>query len=278
MLRLPHTHFDFVGGVVMFDGITRAYDGLPVEKAGRFVDVVRSKHDNHTPAAINYWLDLFRSSSMTEIGRPFKITDTQVGSDIVPIGTFEIPFPKLAAGVTLPTLVNACWAAALASELGLDDVVFTNLSYGRTTDVANVLNVAGPCFNFLPYRARFSGPPKASDVLDSISSQYLSGVAHEDVDPFGMAPEVNKWPVGTHPTSILAILMRDPNPTFEMGGEKLKLDVVARDWFQHPFSAFVSPVGDSLVVFCQRNQRYLDLGLGEKLVHAWLDRLREFSA
>jgi len=278
MLRLPHTHFDYVGGGVMFDGITKAYDGLPVEKAGSFVDVVRSKCDNHNPAAIEYWLDLFRGSSMTEIGRPFKITDTQVGSDIVPIGTFNIPLPKLPPGVALPTLVNACWAATLASELGCDDVTFTNLSYGRTTDVENVLNVAGPCFNFLPYRARFSGPPKANDVFASISSQYLAGVAHEDVDPFGLAPEVNKWPVGTCPTSVLAILMRNPNPSFEMGGEKLELSFVARDWFQHPFSAFVSPIGDSLVLVCQRNQRYLGLELGEKLVHSWLCRLQEFSA
>jgi len=277
MIRLPHTHYDFLGAIVMFDSITRAYDGLPLPEAGRFADVIQSKFNNHTPATIEYWLDLFRGSRMTEIGRPYKWTDPQAGADLIPIGLYNILMPRLPPGVTLATLVNACWAATLASVLGLDDVIFTNMNNGRFSDVKNVMNVAGPCLNFVSYRARFEGPPKACDVLDSLSSQYSSGLAHDDVWPFGLSPEVTQWPAGTCPTSLLAILTQNPNPSFEMAGEKLELSYVARDWPPLPFSAFVFPAGDTLMVACQRNQTYVDLKLGEKLAVGWVDRLREFS-
>lgn len=278
MFRLPHTHYDYIGAMVMLDNIARAYDGLPLPEAGRFADVIRNKCDNHTPATINYWLDLFRGCSMTEIGRPFKYTDPQVGADIKPIGLYTMPMLTLPPGVTLGTLVNACWATTLASVLGLDDVIFTNVNNGRLADVRNVLNVAGPCTNFITYRVRFEGLPKVSDVLDSLSAQYLSGLANDDVWPFELSPEITQWPVGTYPTSLLLIQMQNPNPAFEMAGEKVELSWVARDWTPLPFSAFVYPVGDTLMVACQRNQAYVDLVLGEKLALDWVARLREFSA
>jgi hypothetical protein len=262
----------------MFETITKTYNGLPLQEAGRFVDIVQSKCENHIPSTINYWLDLFRGAKMTEIGRPFKLTDPQVGADIKPIGCYSVPMPRLPPGVTLATLVNACWAATLASVFGLDDVTFTNLSNGRLADVRNVLNIAGPCLNFLPFRARFKGPPKASDVLASLTSQYLSGLANDDVNPFDLSPDVNNWPAGTFPTSLLFILMANPKPTFEMAGEKPELAIVARDWAPFPFSAFVFPAGDTLMLICERNQGYLSLELGEKLAQSWTDRLREFSA
>lgn len=278
MMRVPHTHYDFFGAIAMFDSITRAYDGLPLPEAGRFADIIQSKCATHTPATIKYWLDLFRGSRMTEIGRPFKITDPQVGANSVPIGLYDVPMPKLPPGVTLATLVNACWAATLASVLGLDDVIFCNLNSGRFCEVRNVKNVAGPCMNFAAYRARFEGPPKACDVLGSLSSQFLSGLAHDDVWPFDLSPEVTQWPAGTYPTSLLMIQMQNPAPSFEMAGEKIELSHEARDWAQFPFAAFVFPAGDTLMVACLRNQAYVDLELGEKLAVNWVDRLREFSA
>lgn len=278
ILRIPHTHYDFIGAVAMFDSITRAYDGLPRQEAGRFAEVVQSKCSNHTPTSIQYWLDLFRGSRETEIGRPWSITDPQVGTNIKPIGLYDIPMPKPPPGATLAMLINATWAATLASVLGLDDVVFGNCTNGRAADVRNVFNVAGPCMNPMTYRVRFERSPEASDALVSISSQFSTGSVHDDVHPFVLPPEISGRPVGTHPTSMIIILSESPNKTFKMAGEIVELTVVERDWIPMPFSAFVFPAGDNLMLGCQRNSAYLDPELGEKLATSWADRLRAFSA
>ncbi|MEU3899938.1 amino acid adenylation domain-containing protein [Streptomyces sp. NPDC045251] len=119
---------------------------------------------------------------------PVRLASDTAGDTGLPESVTDVlPEPQTAAltawargrGLTLNSVVQACWAVLLGRLTGREDVVFGAVTSGRPAEVPGVESMIGLFANTLPVRADVRPGRRASELIDELAGQQLVMMPHE---------------------------------------------------------------------------------------------------
>lgn len=118
--------------------------------------------------------------------------------------SMSVPVGRVKNSVgTEASVVKAAWATVLARELGVQDVIFAQVTANRSSEFLETDQVLGPCLNFLPVRARPSCDKEFNSLVQEIGAQHRASVPHHDLGFREIVRDCTDWPSWTRWGSIL---------------------------------------------------------------------------
>ncbi len=195
IIRLSHAQYDGISLPALLRDLIAAYEQRPFSSSiVPFSTYVNTVYRSVKKRAETYWQSLLQGSSMTKI---VAYTQPSVRSTINQTVTWDIRMPRLPPGITVATALKACWDLTLARLTGLDDVVFGQVTSGRSTAIPNAESIAGPCINIIPVRVRSNAQGNLRpdhQLLREVQAQALAGIPHETMGFRHIIDRCTSWP------------------------------------------------------------------------------------
>ncbi|KAL0471191.1 non-ribosomal peptide synthetase [Neurospora intermedia] len=183
--RLSHAQYDEICLPIMLHQFHQLYLSSPessIPPSYPFSHFVAHTLRDSIPAAIPYWRNLLSGSS--------GITKFRPSTPITSRKHFAIhravDISSRSRDVTIATLPSAAWALALARHVKSPDVLFGEVSSGRSVDVPGIQDtnaVTGPTWQYVPARIQFNNPSKplrtGHDLLVEMQTQHMASSAYD---------------------------------------------------------------------------------------------------
>ncbi|MFT7597194.1 MAG: amino acid adenylation domain-containing protein [Acidimicrobiales bacterium] len=185
-----HILLDGWSATMVFDEALRRYNapGAPESETGTsppFRNYVEwlAKQDN--ASAERYWTGLLAehhgapeiklsAPDAAATNEPARLERTIDRVDVEPLQAFA-----RANRVTLNSLVQGAWAAALGRFSGANDVTFGVVTSGRPADLAGVEDTVGMFLSALPMRLNTDDDSPMTEWLQAILRQQLDSIEHQ---------------------------------------------------------------------------------------------------
>lgn len=187
-LRLSHAQYDEICLPFLLRQLSALYEGRPIAEAIPFSSFVYHVVRENIPSSISYWRSLLQGSSMTVL-RP----DVVLQSEKVVTCSRDLDISARSKEITIAPLPTAVWALCLARRLSVSDVTFGEVVSGRNLDLANCVNVMGPCWQYIPGRARFEPGWSALDLLHFVQDQHIASTRFEGIGLKEIAKYCTDW-------------------------------------------------------------------------------------
>ncbi|KAL9607401.1 MAG: hypothetical protein Q9167_007685 [Letrouitia subvulpina] len=250
IIRLSHAQYDGISLDPMMRTMAALYGGKHVPCSLPLTPLIRHNLCQRD-AGLRYWRRALKNSSMTSIP-----------NELIPDGVAKAPYEltamlrwshNLPHGVTVASLMTACWAAALASCTKQSDVAFGRLVSGRACDTTQDLKkVVGPCVNMIPVRAQWPNhlSPRfdVTHVLTSIQRQHIEAIPFETVGLPEIVRHCTKWSVGTDFGSVFQYQNFGEMPSVRLNGQMSSLDYISLEFAPEQLLTSVEPSGEELKV------------------------------
>ncbi|KAK1773031.1 putative AM-toxin synthetase [Copromyces sp. CBS 386.78] len=192
--RLSHAQYDEICLPIILHQFHQLYLGSPesaIPPSYPFSHFVAHTIRASIPAAIPYWRNLLAGSSGITRFRP----NTPITSRKHYATHRAVDISSRSRDVTIATLPSAAWALALARHVKSSDVVFGEVSSGRSVDVPGVKDtnaVTGPTWQYVPARVQFHNSASASasnmkpirtghDLLAELQTQHMASSAYDSM-------------------------------------------------------------------------------------------------
>jgi len=217
IMRMSHAQYDGVCLPRIWENLVNDLDlDVAVSQAPPFSQYVRDSQLARTSESYQYWRDLLRDSSMTNVVAHSKPAYSDVYDSR--ITQMTRPTSLATAGVTFATVLKAAWALVLA-EFGVNsDVVFGHVISGRSSSTINIENIVGACVNIIPVRVAIQPGWKALDLLQHLQEQQLSNMPFETLGFREIFKHCTDWANYTRFSSIVQHQNIDSNRSITMGG------------------------------------------------------------
>ncbi|KAL8330539.1 hypothetical protein RB593_001516 [Gaeumannomyces tritici] len=185
VMRISHAQYDEICLPLLLRQLATLYKGGGSDAAADQL-VPFSVFVHHTlrvanPASAGYWADLLAGSPPPTVLRPGR-ADVPAGERAHFAVQRTADFSTAASpGVTAATFPTAAWALCLARRTGRRDVLFGEVVSGRGGGLEGAGRVAGPCWQYVPFRVRLSpdDTPTGAALLELVQAQHAAGSAHE---------------------------------------------------------------------------------------------------
>ena len=204
LIRVSHAQYDGVSLPKILNAFKAFYEGSSVSPLPQFSDfTMQTMSGVAVENQLGYWKELLEGSSMTQLvsrKQPNYLT-----SD-VKINTMKrlIKIPSLTSkNITTATIIKAAWALALNKLMGEADIVFGNLTSGRSAPVDDVESVVGPCLNLIPVRICLESKWTALELLRKVQSQQVASMGFETLGFRDIIQKCTAWPKWTYFSSTV---------------------------------------------------------------------------
>ncbi|WPJ65065.1 hypothetical protein SMAC4_09348 [Sordaria macrospora] len=197
--RLSHAQYDEICLPIILHQFHQLYLGSPesaIPPSYPFSHFVAHTIRDSIPAAIPYWRNLLAGSSGITRFRP----DTPITSRKHFAIHRAVDISSRSRDVTVATLPSAAWALALARHVKSADVVFGEVSSGRSVDVPGVKDtnaVTGPTWQYVPARVKFNSPTKpirtGHDLLAELQTQHMASSAYDSMGLEEIVKTCTEW-------------------------------------------------------------------------------------
>ncbi len=274
VLNAHHLVTDGWSTPIVLRELLAVYHSAPLTPAPDVADYLRWLAETDTEALRATWRT--RLAGLTEP----SLVGSASGSGAV---QSEIPLPpdlpeRLAAlgrtrGLTLNTLVQGAWCAALAALVGHADVVFGTTVSGRPAELAGVEGMVGLFSNTVPVRVRLDDRPMSDVLTDSQRAQYGLG----DAEHLPL-PEIEACASGTALFDTLVVFENYPGDFGAPGDGGLHItgiDNLSRT--QYPLS-LLAPPGETLRLVLDHDPGVVADDVADRLRAALADILVRFVA
>ncbi|KAJ4326740.1 Nonribosomal peptide synthetase 30 [Fusarium piperis] len=225
VIRLSHAQYDGVCFPPIVRAIIEGYttgDVTPLPSFTKFLsDAARQR-----PQSLEYWGHLLRGSSLTRILPRLKLSNlSRALTPPRPIAAeLDVPLPKrLPSSITPAIVASAAWSILLSQISGKQDVVFGHVVAGRNSSISRIDEVVGPCLNLVPVRATLNKSLTATQLLQSLQTQFFSMGSADSIGFKDIMHESTNWPAGSDFESVLHHANVDEHPEFDFDGTKTKL-------------------------------------------------------
>lgn len=219
VMRMSHAQYDGICLPIIVGDLKAAYTGQELSIASKYSDFVYSTLETKSSEPEMFWSKLLTGSHMTNILSHSKPSYWNVvNKSLIRV----ISAPSLSAhGITFATTIKAAWALVLGRLSGESDIVFGQISTGRTALVSGIQRIVGPCLNILPVRVTLPSSSVVSDLLHEVQDQHLESLQYESFGFRKIIDECTQWPKWTRFSSILQHT--------NLGNTVNEVDVVASD-------------------------------------------------
>ncbi|KAJ4410241.1 hypothetical protein N0V85_003999 [Neurospora sp. IMI 360204] len=183
--RLSHAQYDEICLPIILHQFHQLYLGSlesSIPPSYPFSHFVAHTIRDSIPAAIPYWRNLLSGSSGITRFRP----STPITSRKHHAIHRAVDISARSRDVTVATLPSAAWALALARHVKSADVIFGEVSSGRSVDIPGIKDtnaVTGPTWQYVPARVKFDNPSKpirtGHDLLAELQTQHMASSAYD---------------------------------------------------------------------------------------------------
>ncbi|KAK3396835.1 hypothetical protein B0T20DRAFT_500273 [Sordaria brevicollis] len=199
--RLSHAQYDEICLPIILHQFHQLYLGSPesaIPPSYPFSHFVAHTLRDSIPAAIPYWRNLLSGSSGITRFRPSTPITSRKHFAI----HRAVDISSRSRDVTVATLPSAAWALALARHVKSQDVVFGEVSSGRSSDIPGVKDtnaVTGPTWQYVPARVQFDNPAKpirtGHDLLAEMQTQHMASSAYDSMGLEEIVKSCTDWTV-----------------------------------------------------------------------------------
>jgi brevianamide F synthase len=197
VIRASHALYDDISLSMLCKETMELYEDKLAHPAPlQFARFVKLSRRRHSQAAFDFWREILHGSQMTYLRYPTSLCKREDEADSISV-VQTIPAVHPPAGITLATLVKAAWSLTMSSFTGHTDVVFMQMVNNRTTPIAGVETVVGPCLKYLPVRVNQQPGWSGVDLLQAIQNQHIQMLDFQDLDFEDIVRASTPWPTGT---------------------------------------------------------------------------------
>ena len=175
--EIHHALYDGFSLPLILKSFKTAYNGGVVEPQIPFKDFITHLDQKPEEISLNWWQTMLHGCSTPSWPSAAK-EDFQLGSI-----THEFALPRHGphgtSNHTIPTILKASWAVLLAAYSNSEDVVFGCTNSGRTAPVPDILKVAGPTMNTVPFRVVVDPNKTLENLLGLFQTLTIEMYPHE---------------------------------------------------------------------------------------------------
>jgi amino acid adenylation domain-containing protein/non-ribosomal peptide synthase protein (TIGR01720 family) len=160
-------------------------DKATSNKIGNYEKFVHYLNEKEKEPSLKYWEDLLQGyetrADILPIGRPDETEEESQSQEFeLSLKVTEQAEAVCAQyGVTLNTLVEACWGVLLKKYNSTDDVVFGKVVSGRNAEIEGIEEIVGLFINTIPVRISTANEDTFADLLESLQSQAIAANEHD---------------------------------------------------------------------------------------------------
>jgi amino acid adenylation domain-containing protein len=189
IIKISHAQYDEVCLPNLLQQLAALYENRPVTESSPFSTFVKHVVKENIPRCIQYWKDLLHGSTMTRLCPDLPIMSTK---HVAVIKEYDISARSRAT--TIATLPTAAWAICLAKQLSIKDVVFGEVVTGRNTGLPNADTIIGPCWQYVPFRVKFTEGMTMLDLLNLVQEQHVATSEFEGIGLPEIMRHCTDWP------------------------------------------------------------------------------------
>ena len=222
IMRLSHAQYDGVCFPAILSALKAGYDYQLIPTIPSYSTYVRDALRKTTLDHYDYWKNLLKGSSMTEVVKRTAPNYDVVGD--VTILRKMVMLPSLVSvNITPATIVKAAWALTLAKLSGKSDIVFGHVISGRNAAVYGIENIVGPCLNMVPVRIKFQDNWTVLDLLRVLQEQQVANMPFESLGFRQITKHCTDWPDWTNFSSVVQHQNIDQDDEFRFANNSYKV-------------------------------------------------------
>ncbi|KAK2758725.1 NRPS [Arachnomyces sp. PD_36] len=204
VLRTNHTQLDGASLPLFIKDLSQAYEHGVIQSppAPPFSRYLQYRLSQRPPSTYEFWREYLQGSQMTDIHAMIPPGSDDNAHEFCVKSTRTMAIPPIPERTSLPSVLRAAWALALARASGQRDVVFGHVSAGRDVPVSDVANISGPTIIMCPFRVTIQPSWTIQDLLSHAHDQYIRSIPFADVELKDIVPHVPDWAPETDFTSL----------------------------------------------------------------------------
>lgn len=226
LVRMSHAIYDGIALPFLWDTLKAAIEEQKSERRASFAEFMSDQCRRRTDQTYEYWRALLQGSCNPPIA-------------FFPVPTKHALFTKaltrpmqiglsagLPSGTTSAMIVKAAWAMVLSSLTGSQDVIFAELTSGRSSAHPAVSVAIGCCANYIPVRVAFRTRWTTGNLLHHIREQQLESSLYETLGFRQIVQECTEWPSSRF-TSVINFL-HPASPKLQIGSTEYSISTMPR--------------------------------------------------
>lgn len=225
-IGLSHAQYDGVVLPRFLQDLESLYYGKDIIEAEPFSSYLAKTHDKESQnKAEAYWQKTLDGSSLSILTEPSLQTYSK--------STFQqqtVDISHLPQEITKANLLAASWALVLSRRLQKTDLIFGNITSGRTIGSAYLDNVMGPCYQFTPVRVSIQENWTAMDLLKFVQMQTAESAGHDFLGFSHIAKTCTKWARDKETSFFDSVVhfqdIVEESETMSFAGVECKVDVL----------------------------------------------------
>ncbi|KAK3703560.1 hypothetical protein LTR37_014407 [Vermiconidia calcicola] len=181
-----------------------------------------SASDNISQAG-RFWEQLLHGSSVTPlaplVSSPVSASPANTSHHVsVPLRNLQTRWG------TESTALRAAWSLVLAQASGDHDIVFGCISANRNSTLPAMDQVAGPCINLVPARARIERTMTLASLVIQLQEQSNASIPHQQLGFRSIIKNCTSWRTGCRFSSIVVFQNQAAlNASIQIGNTKATL-------------------------------------------------------
>ncbi|KAI9038003.1 acetyl-CoA synthetase-like protein [Aspergillus affinis] len=247
IVRLSHAQFDGYCLHILWKDLKQLHEGVSLSPPTEYSAHMKQWMISQTEDAFTFWRKTLEGSTVSRIDNTmFHGTSNPQQDETQFITATQRIYPEQPPHeMTTATVVKAAWSFLLARLLNTQDVVFTQISNGRSNATPSTQDVVGPCLNFIPVRAKLKSSWTALDLMQFLQHQHRESLDYELLDFRQIVERSTCWPSGTTHQSNLVHQNIEPDLPFPFGDAQAQV-TCSYEWPRPPDDILIEsrPVED----------------------------------
>ncbi|KAH7388999.1 hypothetical protein BKA64DRAFT_711107 [Cadophora sp. MPI-SDFR-AT-0126] len=201
-MRISHSLYDGISLPIIIRDLKAAYAGEEFSNSLPYQQFISgSLRTMRTSEAELFWQTLLEGSTMTRIvehrGPSFR---NAINKSLK--RTVAAPENRRTS-ITFASMVKTAWALVLAKFSASSDVIFGQITTGRSAPIPGIDEIVGPCMNLVPARVKLGSAATFSELLQQVQTQHLDTLPYESLGFQHIIEKCTSWPKWTRFSSIL---------------------------------------------------------------------------
>ncbi|PNY27800.1 Nonribosomal peptide synthetase-like protein [Tolypocladium capitatum] len=218
-LEIHHALYDALSIALLFRDLDAAYSGRPLSDGPHYHSWVSHVADLDESAPRGFWRDMLQGSVMPHLV-PRPAGTVPAGHPLDQRTQMRVPLRNMRTPCGTPSSVfKAAWSVLLSLALGMEDVVFGQVSANRyLTTLPGIEQVRGPCINYLPARARLGMSMTLASVIEQMQHQTTASMPYHHYPFRSIIRDCTDWPSCTRFSSAVTYQNHGAlRPSLEIG-------------------------------------------------------------
>lgn len=278
LMRVSHSLYDGISLPVIVRDLKAAYAGEELSSSSPYHQFIAgSLKTMKISEAESFWQTLLEGSTMTRVIDHHKPSyRNSINRSLK--RTVAAPDNKN-TGITFASMVKSAWALVLAKFSATSDVIFGQITTGRSAPISGIDEIVGPCMNLIPARVKLDSAATYSELLHQVQAQHLDSLPYESLGFYQIIEKCTRWPKWTRFSSILQHTNFNVgmNALDMWGDVEMRLGNFTPDHDVSDIWIWTGPVGENFYIDFTYSSSTLPDGLAREMLESLCENIAKLS-